>query len=410
MKSPYVNELETNRVITTSFLVHSKEIRQKKTGELYLSLLLGDRTGEIDAKMWDNVQEAIDTFDRDDFVKVKGLIQVFHNRPQLTIHKVRRMQSSEVDFGDYFPCSKRDSGEMWQALRSVVAEMQNPHLKALLEAMLDDPEIAGRFRRAPAAKQIHHAYLGGLLEHVLSLCALARLTAAHYPNVDYDLLLTGVVLHDIGKIHELSYERGFSYSSEGQLLGHIQIGLRMVAEKLRGLPEFPPELRMLVDHMILSHHGQLEFGSPKLPQFPEALLLHYLDDMDSKMECMRALIENDRQVEGCFTGYNAALARVALKKDRFLEARPAPLPPSAAGDANGTAEPAGPPAVAASPALAAHPLFAARPQAQPPNGDPGAPLQPAGSHLAVSPGTTPPVPVKLEESGETADPGRRQEH
>ncbi len=329
MKSPYVNEIEPNRVITTSFLVHSKEIRQKKSGELYLSLLLGDRTGELDAKMWDNVSEVIDSFERDDFVKVKGLIQVFHNRPQLTIHKMRRMDASEIEFRDYFPSSRRDAAEMWNDLRGIVAGMSNPHLRGLVEAMLDDEEIACRYRRAPAAKQIHHAFLGGLLEHVLSLCGLARVTAQHYPAIDYDLLLTGVVLHDIGKIYELNYERGFSYSNEGQLLGHIVIGMRMVDEKLRGLPGFPPLLRSLVEHMILSHHGQLEFGSPKLPQFPEALLLHYIDDMDSKMECMRALIERDRQVEGCFTSYNAALERPALKKERYLNPQAEPPRPVA---------------------------------------------------------------------------------
>ena len=319
MKSPFVSEIEPNRVITTSFLVHSKEIRQKKSGELYLSLLLGDRSGELDAKMWDNVAEVIDSFDRDDFVKVKGLIQVFHNRPQLTIHKLRRMDDSEIDFGDYFPSSRRDPDQMWKELRETVGGMANPHLKALLDRVLDDEDVSWRFRRAPAAKQIHHAWLGGLIEHVLSLCTLARITAPHYPIVDLDLLLAGAILHDIGKIYELNYERGFSYSNDGQLLGHIQIGLRMVADKLRDLQDFPPQLRVLVEHMILSHHGQLEFGSPKLPLFPEALLLHYLDDMDSKMECMRALVENDRLVEGCFTTFNPALERAALKKDRYLK-------------------------------------------------------------------------------------------
>jgi 3'-5' exoribonuclease len=219
---------------------------------------------------------------------------------------------------------------MWTELRTTVAAIGNPHLKALVEALLDDEDVARRYRRAPAAKQIHHAYLGGLLEHVLSLCALARAVAAHYPNIDYDLLLTGVVLHDIGKIYELNYERGFSYSDDGQLLGHMTIALRMVADKLRGLPDFPPPLRTLVEHMVLSHHGQLEFGSPKVPQFPEALLLHYLDDMDSKMECMRALIENDRQVEGCFTTWSTPLERAALKKDRYLNGK-APVPPGPEG-------------------------------------------------------------------------------
>jgi 3'-5' exoribonuclease len=357
MKSPYVNELEPNKVITASFLVQSKETRQKKSGELYLSLILSDRTGEVDSKMWDNVDETIDTFDRDDFVTVKGMAQVYRNRPQLTIHKLRRMDDSEVDFADYFPSSARDPEEMWAELRGVTAGIGNAHLKALLEAVLDDPDVAQRYRRAPAAKTVHHAYLGGLIEHVLSLCALAKVAAEHYPHVDRDLLLAGVVLHDIGKIYELKYERGISYSTDGQLLGHIEIALRMVAEKLHGLADFPPRLRTLVEHMIVSHHGHLEFGSPKLPQFPEALLLHYLDDMDSKMECMRALISNDRQVEGCFTVYNAALERPALKMDRYwadepAPKHPAPAPAAKADTGGGKQTTAAPPA---------HPPLAPRP-------------------------------------------------
>ena len=338
MKSPFVNELEPNRVITASFLVRAKEIRQKKSGESYLSLSLGDRTGEVDAKMWDNVAEVMDTFDRDDFVKVKGLIQVYQNRPQLTIHKLRRMDESEVDFVDYFPASARDPNEMWAELRGFVAGMANPHLKGLLDALLDDEDIAVRYRRAPAAKQIHHAYLGGLLEHVLSLCNLARITARHYEVVDFDLLLAGVVLHDIGKIYELNYDRGFGYSDDGQLLGHITMAVRMVGDKLRGLPDFPPRLRTLLEHMILSHHGRLEFGSPKLPQFPEALLLHYLDDMDSKMECMRALVEKDRQIDGMYTGYCAPLERTVLKKARYLDG---PAAKTNAAQAPAAAAPAG---------------------------------------------------------------------
>jgi 3'-5' exoribonuclease len=326
MKSPYVRELEPNQTIQTSFLVQSKEIRQKKGGEFFLSLILADRTGELDAKMWDNVAEVMDTFERDDFVKVKGLIQIFHNRPQLTIHKVQPIDEREIDFSDYFPSSSRHSDEMWAELLGIVAGFGNVHLKSLIDALLGDPEIAQRYRRAPAAKQIHHAYLGGLLEHVLSLCGLANMTASHYKSVDRDLLLTGVILHDIGKIYELSYERGFGYTSEGQLIGHIPIAVRLIGDKLRTLPDFPAPLRMLVEHMVLSHHGRLEFGSPKVPQFPEALLLHYLDDLDSKMECMRALEEKDRLVEGCFTNYSQSLERSVLKKGKFLGDTPAPEP------------------------------------------------------------------------------------
>jgi 3'-5' exoribonuclease len=187
MKSPFVSELEANKVATGTFLVQAKEIRQKKTGEPYLSLLLGDRTGDIDAKMWDNVADVMDTFERDDFVRVKGLLQIYNNRPQFTVHKMQRVDDSTVDLADFFPASKRDPQEMFAELRGIVATMGNPHLRGLLEAILADEDVARRILRAPAAKFIHHAYLGGLLEHVLSLCGLCRLLAQHYQTLDLDL-------------------------------------------------------------------------------------------------------------------------------------------------------------------------------------------------------------------------------
>jgi 3'-5' exoribonuclease len=331
MKSPLVRELKPNEVATAIFLVHTKEIRQKRTGEPYLSMLLADRTGEIDAKMWDNVTEVMDTFDRDDFIKVKGLFQLYNNRPQLTVHKLRPVAEAEIDFADFFPASERDPEEMWAELRRHVAGVTNLDIRRFLDAFLDDPEIAVRYKSAPAAKSIHHAFRSGLLEHVVSLCGLAKLAAAHYKSVDPDLLIAGAVLHDIGKIHELSFDRGFSYTAEGQLLGHIPIAIRMISEKLRAFPDFPPELRNLIEHMVLSHHGRLEFGSPKVPVFPEALLFHHLDDMDSKMECMRALIAKDPQSDGLFTGYSPSLERVALRKGRYLEGpKPATAPESPA--------------------------------------------------------------------------------
>src|SRR5215469_2310561 len=245
MKSPFVSEMQPNQVTTSTFLVHFKDVRQKKSGEPYLSLVLGDRTGELDAKMWDNVADVMDTFERDDFVKVKGLLQIFQNRPQLTIHKMVRIVDADVDFADYFPASERDPREMFAELRQIVSTVANAHLRSLLDAFLDDEEIARRYRTAPAAKNVHHAYLGGLIEHVLSLCHLSRAMAAHYQHLDLDMLLTGAVLHDIGKISELTYDRTFGYSTEGQLLGHIIIGLRMVQEKMATLPDFPPRLRTL---------------------------------------------------------------------------------------------------------------------------------------------------------------------
>src|SRR4051794_6486489 len=297
MKSPYVSELQPNNIITASFLVQHKDIRQKKTGEPYLTLILGDRTGEIEAKMWDNVADVMNTFERDDFLRVRGLLQVYHNRLQLTVHKLQKQDSESVDYTDYFPASERNIDEMYRELAGVVAGVGNEHLRLLLTAVIEDPEIARKLRIAPAAKNVHHAYLGGLLEHVVSMCGLARLIGVHYKDVDMDLLIAGVVLHDIGKIQELTYDRSFGYSSEGQLLGHIVIGLRIMDEKVRTMPGFPPRLRSLLEHMIISHHGELEYGSPKVPVFPEALLLHHIDNLDSKMECMRSFLRKDRFVE-----------------------------------------------------------------------------------------------------------------
>lgn len=329
MKSPYVSELQANQIVTGMFLVQHKDIRQKKSGEPYLSMTLADRTGELDAKMFDNAAEVLDAFERGDFVRVKGLLQVFQNRPQLTIHKILAIPESEVDFADYFPASKRDRNEMFAELRSWIASMTNTHLKALIEAMFADEVIALAYRTAPAAKSVHHAWLGGLIEHVLSLCHLAKFTAAHYEGIDFDLLLAGVILHDIGKIRELTYARGFGYSTEGQLLGHIVMGVRMIDDKLRQMPDFPAPLRDLLMHMILSHHGELEFGSPKVPLFAEALLLHHLDNLDSKMECIRGLVEKDRLVAGVWTGYSPPLERSVLKKRNFLEPEPPAAPPVA---------------------------------------------------------------------------------
>jgi 3'-5' exoribonuclease len=314
MKALFVDGLVPNEPVTTQFLVVSKEIRQKKTGEPYLTLHLADRTGEIEAKMWDNVVEVMHTFDRDHFVKVKGLPQVYQNRSQFVIHKLRRLEDHEVDFGDFFPCSERNPDEMFAELTEMIAGMQNPHLRTLLQKIFADPALASAYKLAPAAKSIHHACRGGLLEHVLSLAALARFMASHYPEIDLDLLLTGVILHDIGKVEELTYARSFGYSAEGQLLGHIVLGLRYVGATCDQLPEFPARLRMLVEHMVISHHGELEFGSPKLPMFPEALLLHQLDNLDSKMNTMRNAFRRDAALESEFTGWVAPLERVLLKR------------------------------------------------------------------------------------------------
>jgi len=317
-----------NKVITSTFVVVAKQIKPKKSGEPYLALTLGDRSGQIEAKMWDNVEEVLDAFDQDDYLKIKGLINKYKNRFQLTIHKLRKLADSEVTYGDYLPKTTKDIDELWRALCDFVASFQNPYLKALIESFMADPEIAAAYRNAPAAKTLHHAYIGGLLDHVVSLFRLSDLMCRNYPQVNRDLLLSGAFLHDIGKIHELTYNRSFSYTTRGQLLGHMVIELEMLQAKTAAIPGFPEPLKTLLEHLIISHHGEYEFGSPKLPMFPEALLLHYLDDLDSKMEAMRAQFEREADLESAWTSYNASLGRTLLNTEKFLSPRKDTAPPA----------------------------------------------------------------------------------
>ncbi|HXY78107.1 MAG TPA: OB-fold nucleic acid binding domain-containing protein [Candidatus Acidoferrales bacterium] len=325
MKDFYIGECarHENKVITSSFVVVAKQIKPKKTGEPYLALTLGDRSGQIEAKMWDNVDDVLEAFEQDDFLKVKGLINKYKNRFQLTIHKLRKLGESEIDFADYLPKTTKDVDQLWQTLANFVATFQNPHLKSLVQAFMADPEIAAAYRDAPAAKTLHHAYIGGLLDHVVSLFRSCDLICKNYPQINRDLLLTGAFLHDIGKIHELTYNRSFSYTNRGQLLGHMIIELEMLHDKLVLVPGFSDELKTLVEHLIISHHGEYEFGSPKLPMFPEALVLHYLDDLDSKMEAMRSHFEREANLDGSWTSYNASLGRPLLNTEKFLSPKKA---------------------------------------------------------------------------------------
>jgi 3'-5' exoribonuclease len=344
MKEFYISDCvrHENKIVTSNFVVVSKQIKPKKTGEPYLALTLGDRSGQLEAKMWDNVEDVLNAFEQDDFLKIKGLVNKYKNRFQLTVHKLRRLGETEIDFSDYLPKTTRNIDELWQTLADFVASFQNPHLKALVQAFMSDPEIAAAYRNAPAAKTLHHAYIGGLLDHVVSLFRSCDLVCRNYPQVNRDLLLTGVFLHDIGKIHELAYNRSFSYTTRGQLLGHMVIELEMLQTKLALVPHFPAELKTLLEHLIISHHGQYEFGSPKLPMFPEALLLHYMDDLDSKMEAMRAQFEREPDLESPWTSYNASLGRPLLNSAKFLAPKPiaAPEDSSSAAEAEGEAEPA----------------------------------------------------------------------
>ncbi len=334
MKSVYVSALIPEQTITSIFLVRSKEIRQTQAGKPYLRLELGDRTGTVDATMWDGFEQPAGTFERDDFVKVQARVELYRGKNQLKLMQIRRAQADEADPADYVPKTAHDVEKLYAALQEEVSRVANPWLQKLLRSVAEDAAIVPRLKSAPAAKMMHHAFLGGLLEHVVSLCALCRAVAALYPETDADLLVTGAILHDVGKIQELTYERSFGYSTEGQLLGHILIAYEMVSRKADAIENFPAELKALVQHLLISHHGQYEFGSPKLPMFREAVLLHLLDDLDSKMAAMRATLESP-EGEGDWTARNAALGRALLRTEQFLKARDpakaAPAPGAAPG-------------------------------------------------------------------------------
>jgi 3'-5' exoribonuclease len=290
MKDIYIADLanfDEGKLFDGFFLVLLKQQRTTKSNKPYLNLILGDKTGQLEGRIWEPSDPRIaKEFERGDIVKARGSASRFDDRLQMKIDQLRLAQPGEADKADLLPSTTYDVADLWRQLLSFVASFTNPDLKLLVTTLLDDPAFAAAYREAPAAKQLHHAWLGGLLEHVVSLLTLADRVAAHYPLLDRDLLLTGVILHDIGKLRELSWEIGFEYTVEGMLLGHIQIGTALAERTIDSLPGFPPRLKLLVLHMILSHHGKLEFGSPKLPMIPEALVLSFLDDLDAKMQAM----------------------------------------------------------------------------------------------------------------------------
>jgi 3'-5' exoribonuclease len=330
MKDIYVADLAKfeNQSIVSFFAVAAKQLRNRKDGGQYLVLTLGDRTGRLESRMWDGFSDALGGFEQGDIVKVRGEVSRYNGRLQLTLDKLRAAEDEEVELSDYLPQTVFDVEELWSELDRKVGSMTDPHLQSLLRAFLGDEEIAKAFRQAPAAKSLHHAWLGGLLEHVVSLAGLCERVATHYPEINRDLLLTGAILHDIGKLSELSWGTSLDYTMQGQLLGHITLGVSMIERKLAALPDFPAPLRILVEHLVLSHHGKLEFGSPKLPMIPEAVMLNFLDDLDAKMQIMRNEFAR-HQAQGRsgaeMTDWVRAMDRPLLNTTSFL--RPQDLPP-----------------------------------------------------------------------------------
>jgi 3'-5' exoribonuclease len=317
-----------NQAVTSYFLLVAFSLRDRKGsgGGQYLAMTLADKSGQFDARMWEDFTEVLEHCAEGSYVKVQGQVSKYNGKFQITISKMRSAADSEIETADFIPTTKFDVVEMEAELRGYVAAFKSESLRRLVLAFLDDPEIGPAFTTAPAAKRLHHAWIGGLLEHVLHLVRICLATAPYYPEVDPDLLVTGAILHDIGKVRELNWRSSFDYTLEGQLIGHISIAQGMLHEKTAQLSaageKFPDDLRILVEHMILAHHGKLEFGSPKLPMTPEAMLLSALDDLEAKFQALRnefSAAKAEGRAPGSVTDWVRSMERPLFNSQAWLE-------------------------------------------------------------------------------------------
>lgn len=316
MSRRFVNLLQDGETLEEVFLLADRQLRANRNGDSYLLSQLRDKTGQISGLLWNVTEATVGHLRPGDYVKVKGKVQLFQGNLQLIMTRIEVIEGVEPD--EFVAKSDANVDEQFHRLSELLLAVKHPDLRALLEVFLTDAEIIEGLKQAPAGIRLHHAYHGGLLEHVLTLAEAATRLADLYPKVDYDLVLAGAFLHDLGKIWELSFDTSFAYSDEGQLIGHLVIGVEKLNDKIRlteqatGRP-FPPELAIRLKHLILSHHGTYEFGSPKLPMTPEAIALHHLDNLDAKTNEFVSLIESDPNSGSNWTPYHPNMQRKLFK-------------------------------------------------------------------------------------------------
>ncbi len=308
------------RVDEQVFRVAARELRTTSNGSLYIHAVLADATGEILGRMWNATQEIYDGIPAGGFLICRGRVESYKGAPQFILDGVRIAEADTYNPADFLPATRRDVAQMWDELKSILRGIENRDLLALVGKFVHDEEFAGGFQRAPAATSFHHAWLGGLLEHTLGVLRAAQAVCPLYPQVSRDLVLAGVLLHDAGKIRELAYRTNFEYSDEGQLVGHITQAVLWLHDKCAELSRetgrpFPAELETALTHLILAHHGKYEFGSPRLPATPEALMIHYLDNLDAKLNMMFEAIACDPDATSHWTSYVKALETRVYKPD-----------------------------------------------------------------------------------------------
>lgn len=330
-----IAQLKEGDSVEETYLAATKQIATARNGVTYLSIKLADKTGEIAGRLWDNAEHVAGKFQREDFVRIKGIVASYQGMMQIKMKSLEKVDDAAVDIANFVQAASREPDEMVQELRAALAGIGNTNLNQLMQAFLNDASFMESFKRAPAAKALHHNYVGGLIEHVLELINLCRDVAKHFPAIDTDLLVAGAFIHDIGKTHELSIRKTIEYTTEGRLLGHISLGYEMLVEKIAGIPGFPEETAMLLRHIMLSHHGQYAFGSPKRPKIQEAVVINYLDDLSAKINNFQATLEKENVEEGAWSAYNKMhdryLYRQSLSPDSAASAHE---PESVQDDAN----------------------------------------------------------------------------
>jgi 3'-5' exoribonuclease len=308
MTKRFIQDLKAGDSIEDIFVLAEKNLAQKRNGENYLNLTLSDKTGRIKGVVWDNVDRISHETSTGEFVYVRGAVAEYRGSLQMVVRGMEISNSEAVDPQDFLPATDRDVDKMYARLVEITSLMDNPFLKRLFELFWADETFSVAFKTAPAAKKMHHAYLGGLLEHTLSMAVLADRIVPHYSGIDRDMLIAGVILHDIGKIREFVYDMKIDYSDEGRLVSHIVIAVQILEEKLRMIDDFPEQQAVLLKHMIISHHGTREFGSPEPPKTIEAVLLNYIDEIDARVNGIREFMAGEDSNE-IWTSYHRLLGR-----------------------------------------------------------------------------------------------------
>ncbi|VEN74947.1 HD family phosphohydrolase [Candidatus Desulfarcum epimagneticum] len=308
MKKQFIDQLKAGDSLGDVFALSEKNLLRKKDGEPYLNVTLSDRTGTLKGVAWDNVAEIRDAVSSGDIVFVTGRVSEYRGSLQAVVADMKAASPYDRDPADFLPATDKDIEAMFSRLKKVLSAIETPHFKRLLDAFFEDEDFAPVFKAAPAAKSMHHAYIGGLLEHTLSMCLLIDKIGRHYAGINTDLLLVGAALHDIGKIREFEWTTRIDYSDKGRLVGHIIMGCAMIDERIARAGDFPEKDAVLLRHMVAAHHGSREFGSPEPPKTLEALLLHMVDDMDAKMNGVREFIMKQDPDES-WTPYHRLLER-----------------------------------------------------------------------------------------------------